>query len=200
MVHVHALLEHRAVLLDRVRGDVAPRVLVAQRGLDPLFHKIATRYTIHGHDHDDNVQLCRIAAWEAIRSHDPACNVPLAAWVAIVADRRLKDAMSRANREKRGGTDPARDLSINGIVPGSTGILFEDILPATDDPARDVAARADLADLLAYLRSRGPLMRTAGLLFLIGCTYEEISQVTGGNAKQIDNALARVRRAVRDAA
>lgn len=169
------------------------------RGLDPLLRKIATRYTIHGHDYDDNVQLCRIAAWDAIRRYDPASGVPLRSWVTIVADRRLKDAMTRANRDKRGGTDPARTLSIHGIVPASEGVFFEDILPATDDPAREVVARTDLTDLLAYLRARGPIMRTAGLLFLIGCTYEEISQVTGGNRKQIDNALARVRRAVRDA-
>lgn len=170
------------------------------RVLDQLLGKIATRYTIHGYDHDDNLQVCRIAAWEAIRRYDPACGVPLRSWVTVVADRRLKDAMTRANRDKRGGTDPARTFSINGAVPGGDGLLFEYLLPADSDPAREAEARAELAALLAYLQTRGPIMRAAGLLFLIGCTYDEIREVTGGDRKQIDNALARVRRALRNAA
>lgn len=169
------------------------------RELEPRLRMIASRYWIDGQDDDDRLQIARVAAWEAMLRYDDGVGVPLRTWCVIVADRRLKDAMTRANRAKRGGSSPVRALSLQAPVPGADDLTFGDALPAGCDSAREVEARAEFEALLRYLRERGPVMRASGLLLLVGCSYDEIAAVTGGHRKQVDNAIQRVKRALREA-
>lgn len=151
----------------------------------PLADRLARRYRFPGEDPDDSVQVARIAAWEALETHDGRS--PLNVWVTIVVQAALVDELRRSTRHGwRTLTDAARSAA--DPETGEQRPLVE-LVADRRDP---YAARETLRLVLAALARLTDLERAALARLLNGEPYSFSSRY--------DNALQRARRKLRAAA
>lgn len=145
---------------------------------DGFIMTVAGSYFVDGFDRDDMLQEGRLAALQAIATHDQA-RLPLATWVGIVVSSKFKDLLTRSRREKR-----------RAVVMQ----LRDDLdAPSTVDQAELLMQLRDIARRMERLT---PLERRAIVAIACGYRYDEL----GLPEKAVDNAAQRGRRKLRDVA
>ena len=149
----------------------APALWMKHRGLATL---ISRGYYIPGSDRDDVEQEALIALWVACKAYSPAEGVPFTSFASIVIKRRLASCLKYASRPSRLALSQAeRDLE-------------------RVQAREEQAGRIELWEIVEASRSLTLLERTAVHRFVVG-TYD-------CRDKQMDNALTRARRKLREAA
>lgn len=154
------------------------------------------RYRLPGQDRQDVLQEARIALLGACRSFDPAGGSAFAVFAVMCVRRKLTTALRLAQAQRHRVLNEAASLD----APLTARAHERDILADTVadrcvgvDP-HEVAVSRQRMRHLSLLPGRLSDIEAAVLAaHLDGCSYAEISAVTGLAGKSVDNALQRAR-------
>lgn len=184
-------ITHRLPGHVRPYGEAAPVLERELRELEPIARGLGRLYVIPGLERCDVEQLARVGLWEALQAYDGTS--PLRAFARLVAERRVRDALTAALREKRTANRTAlHELTLDG----------GELVPAVE-LVREPLGTVERAELRAELRavvdaaaSLTELERRALGHVLDGRPYAARSR---HGSRELDNAAQRARRKLRAA-
>ena len=158
-------------------------------------------YYIAGGDGNDIAQEGMIGLVKAIRSYDPSQGASFSTYAQLCITRQIITAIRGASREKHAPLNEALslDLPVGSAEDGST---LADVIPA--GPASDPELAAVNTEILKVVlqpknASFSKLEHVVIRYMVAGKNCREIADLTGKTAKQIDNAVQRVRAKIRKA-
>lgn len=170
-----------------------------QRNVD-LVEKVSAGFFLPGSDRDDLLQEARYALWDACRCYRPERGVTFRTFASRVIRKQLVSKVIVANRGKhlvltraiREGRNDEGDL-----VP-----ILDLLADLGSDPADVLVAREEFDRVVRVVcDDLSPLERRAVIGFANGLSYAEIEGVhDAASVKQVDNALSRARKKLREAA
>lgn len=151
-------------LVARARaGDERAYAELFHRYQAPLRHAIAAKLTPElGHhlDADDVLQETFLAAFRALDRHEVRGEASFVAWLARIAERKLRDAVRYCRRDKR---TPRAGYFVKALDPApgrpATGEPCHD-----DDPAERLGWRELSRHALRYLAELEPELREVVVL------------------------------------
>ena len=144
----------------------------------------ARPYFLAGGDSEDLIQEALFGLLKAIREFDSGHEARFRTFAEVCIRNRIRSAVTNAARSKH--------APLNESVP------FEPpMLGAGASPEELYISREEEAERLARLEQQlSPLERKVLHLFLLGLSYQEISEQVGRSIKSVDNAVQRIRRKV----
>lgn len=144
----------------------------------------ARPYFLAGGDSEDLIQEAMFCLLKAIREFDPSRDARFKTFAEVCIRNRIRSAVTNAARSKH--------APLNDSVP------FESpMLGVGASPEEQYISREEETELLACLEQRlSPLEHQVLELFLLGLSYQEISEQMGRSIKSVDNAVQRIRRKV----
>ena len=144
----------------------------------------ARPYFLAGGDSEDLIQEALFGLLKAIREFDSGHEARFRTFAEVCIRNRIRSAVTNAARSKH--------APLNESVP------FEPpMLGAGASPEELYISREEEAERLARLEQQlSPLERKVLHLFLLGLSYQEISEQVGRSIKSVDNAVQRIRRPV----
>lgn len=163
-----------------------------------LVRSISRRFYIAGADAEDVAQEGMIGLYNAIRTFDPAKQVPFWHFAAMCIERQIKTAVTASNRRKQ--------TPLNGAVSWETAVNIDEegedlqlyeIIPDHNAPSPEETTvdRSTWNEYLERLTAVLSKMEKKVLdLFLEGLDYKEIAVKLSISEKSADNALQRIRR------
>lgn len=191
--------EDLAVLANQ--GDKTAEEEVITR-YQPLIHKIANKYFIHGGDHDDLVQDGNIAVWEAIKGYDPSRNNDFTKFLSMAIDNRMKVSVRDDNTGKASVLNQASsmDVAANGGDGGDDeGRTLGETLPSKGPSIEDdYLGREGAEKLTNFMRGLPDKEREAIFRLVSGMKPAEIAEDMGVSYKTVENAIMRARNKIRE--
>jgi len=156
---------------------------LAKRYLRPV-RVCARPYFLAGGDSEDLIQEAMFGLLKAIREFDPSHDARFRTFAEVCIRNRIRSAVTNAARSKH--------APLNDSVP------FESpMLGSGASPEELYISREEETERLTRLGERlSPLERRVLDLFLLGLSYQEISEQVGRPIKSVDNAVQRIRRKV----
>ena len=144
----------------------------------------ARPYFLAGGDSEDLIQEAMFGLLKAIREFDPGHDARFKTFAEVCIRNRIRSAVTNAARSKHS--------PLNDSVP------FESLMLGVGvSPEELYISREEEAELLTSLKQRlSPLEGRVLELFLLGLSYQEISEQVGRSIKSVDNAVQRIRRKV----
>ena len=144
----------------------------------------ARPYFLAGGDSEDLIQEAMFGLLKAIREFDPSHEARFKTFAEVCIRNRIRSAVTSAARSKH--------APLNDSVP------FESpMLGAGASPEELYISREEEAERFSRLaRQLSPLERDVLTLFLLGLSYQEISEQVGRPVKSVDNAVQRIRHKV----
>lgn len=144
----------------------------------------ARPYFLAGGDSEDLIQEAMFGLLKAIREFDPRHDARFKTFAEVCIRNRIRSAVTNAARSKH--------APLNDSVPFESPMLGSGASPEELYISREEEAER-LTRLGQYL---SPLEREVLELFLLGLSYQEISEQVGRPIKSVDNAVQRIRRKV----
>lgn len=144
----------------------------------------ARPYFLAGGDSEDLIQEAMFGLLKAIREFDPKHDTRFKTFAEVCIRNRIRSAVTNAARSKH--------APLNDSVP------FESpMLGSGASPEELYISREEEAERLTRLGERLSSLECEVLkLFLLGLSYQEISEQVGRSIKSVDNAVQRIRRKV----
>lgn len=144
----------------------------------------ARPYFLAGGDSEDLIQEAMFGLLKAIREFDPKHDARFKTFAEVCIRNRIRSAVTNAARSKH--------APLNDSVP------FESpMLGSGASPEELYIIREEEAERLTRLGERLSSLECEVLkLFLLGLSYQEISEQVGRSIKSVDNAVQRIRRKV----
>lgn len=144
----------------------------------------ARPYFLAGGDSEDLIQEAMFGLLKAIREFDPSHDARFKTFAEVCIRNRIRSAVANAARSKH--------APLNESVP------FEPpMLGINASPEELYISREEETERLMRLeRQLSSLERKVLSLFLLGLSYQEISEQVGRSTKSVDNAVQRIRRKV----
>ena len=144
----------------------------------------ARPYFLAGGDSEDLIQEAMFGLLKAIREFDPSRDARFKTFAEVCIRNRIRSAVTNASRSKH--------APLNDSVP------FESpMLGVGASPEEQYISREEETELLACLEQQLSNLEHRVLdLFLLGLSYQEISEQVGRSIKSVDNAVQRIRRKV----
>ncbi len=144
----------------------------------------ARPYFLAGGDSEDLIQEAMFGLLKAIREFDPGRDARFKTFAEVCIRNRIRSAVTNAARSKH--------APLNDSVP------FESpMLGVGASPEEQYISREEETELLTCLEQQlSPLEHRVLDFFLLGLSYQEISEQVGRSIKSVDNAVQRIRRKV----
>ncbi len=144
----------------------------------------ARPYFLAGGDSEDLIQEAMFGLLKAIREFDPSHDTQFKTFAEVCIRNRIRSAVTNAARSKH--------APLNDSVP------FESpMLGAEASPEELYISREEETERMVRLRQQlSPLECKVLRFFLLGLSYQEISEQVGRSIKSVDNAVQRIRRKV----
>lgn len=144
----------------------------------------ARPYFLAGGDSEDLIQEAMFGLLKAIREFDPGHDTKFKTFAEVCIRNRIRSAVTNASRSK--------------YAPLNDSVPFESpMLGSGASPEELFISREEEAERLTWLgRQLSPLEREVLERFLLGLSYQEISEQVGRPIKSVDNAVQRIRRKV----
>lgn len=144
----------------------------------------ARPYFLAGGDSEDLIQEAMFGLLKAIREFDSSHDVRFKTFAEVCIRNRIRSAVTSAARDKY--------APLNDSVPFDSPMLGSGA-----SPEELYISREEETERLSRLDERlSPLERKVLALFLLGLSYQEISEQVGRSTKSVDNAVQRIRRKV----
>ena len=144
----------------------------------------ARPYFLAGGDSEDLIQEAMFGLLKAIREFDSSRDVRFKTFAEVCIRNRIRSAVTNAARNKY--------APLNDSVPFDSPMLGVGV-----SLEEQYISREEKTELLACLKQRlSPLEHRVLDLFLLGLSYQEISEQVGRSIKSVDNAVQRIRRKV----
>lgn len=144
----------------------------------------ARPYFLAGGDSEDLIQEAMFGLLKAIREFDPGRDARFKTFAEVCIRNRIRSAVTNAARSKH--------APLNDSVPFEPPMLGAGI-----SLEEQYISREEESELLASLEQRlSQLERRVLVFFLLGLSYQEISEQVGRSVKSVDNAVQRIRRKV----
>lgn len=144
----------------------------------------ARPYFLVGGDSEDLIQEAMFGLLKAIREFEPNRDTRFRTFAEICIRNRIRSAVTNAARNKH--------APLNDSVPFETPMLGSEA-----SPEELYISREEETERLTRLgRQLSPLEREVLTRFLLGLSYQEISEQVGRPVKSVDNAVQRIRRKV----
>lgn len=144
----------------------------------------ARPYFLAGGDSEDLIQEAMFGLLKAIREFDPGRDARFKTFAEVCIRNRIRSAVTNAARSKH--------APLNDSVPFEPPMLGAGI-----SLEEQYISREEESELLASLEQRlSQLERKVLVFFLLGLSYQEISEQVGRSVKSVDNAVQRIRRKV----
>lgn len=144
----------------------------------------ARPYFLAGGDSEDLIQEAMFGLLKAIREFEPNRDTRFRTFAEICIRNRIRSAVTNAARNKH--------APLNDSVPFETPMLGSEA-----SPEELYISREEETERLTRLgRQLSPLEREVLTRFLLGLSYQEISEQVGRPVKSVDNAVQRIRRKV----
>jgi len=149
-----------------------------------LVRVCARPYFLAGGDSEDLIQEATFGLLKAIREFDPGHDARFKTFAEVCIRNRIRSAVTNAARSKH--------APLNDSVPFESPMLgFE------ASPEELYISREEESERLTRLDQQLSLLERRVLdLFLLGLSYQEISEQVGRSTKSVDNAIQRIRRKV----
>lgn len=142
----------------------------------------ARPYFLAGGDSEDLIQEAMFGLLKAIREFEPNRDTRFRTFAEICIRNRIRSAVTNAARNKH--------APLNDSVPFETPMLGSEA-----SPEELYISREEETERLTRLgRQLSPLEREVLTRFLLGLSYQEISEQVGRPVKSVDNAVQRIRR------
>lgn len=171
------------------------------REFEPMLQAIAGRYFAPGVDHEDLLQEARIGAWAGLRDFRPGQGASLRTFVSFCAERMVQTAVIAARRRKHEHLNDAASLDAPVREDGDN---LGDLLGSDADPLAQISLRDELRSIVDRLNDVELLTEVERAAIvgieLEGRSYDEIREPLRASRKQIDNAVQRARRKLREPA
>lgn len=146
----------------------------------------ARPYFLAGGDSEDLIQEAMFGLLKAIREFDPGRDARFKTFAEVCIRNRIRSAITNATRSKY--------APLNDSVPFEPPMLGVGL-----SLEEQYISREEDAELLANLEQRlSQLERKVLVFFLLGLSYQEISEQVGRSIKSVDNAVQRIRRKIAD--
>lgn len=144
----------------------------------------ARPYFLAGGDSEDLIQEAMFGLLKAIREFDPGHDAKFKTFAEVCIRNRIRSAVTNASRSKH--------APLNDSVP------FESpMLGSGASPEELFISREEETERLTRLGQQlSSLEHEVLKLFLLGLSYQEISEQVGRPIKSVDNAVQRIRRKV----
>jgi len=144
----------------------------------------ARPYFLAGGDSEDLIQEAMFGLLKAIREFDPSRDARFRTFAEVCIRNRIRSAVTNAARSKH--------APLNDSVPFESPMLGVGV-----SPEEQYISREEETELLTCLKQQlSPLEHRVLELFLLGLSYQEISEQVGRSIKSVDNAVQRIRRKV----
>lgn len=144
----------------------------------------ARPYFLAGGDSEDLIQEAMFGLLKAIREFEPSHDARFGTFAEVCIRNRIRSAVTSAARSKH--------APLNDSIPFETPMLGSDA-----SPEELYISREEETERLARLgRQLSALEREVLTRFLLGLSYQEISEQVGRPIKSVDNAVQRIRRKV----
>ncbi len=144
----------------------------------------ARPYFLAGGDSEDLIQEAMFGLLKAIREFDSRHDARFKTFAEVCIRNRIRSAVTNAARSKH--------APLNDSVPFEPPMLGSGV-----SPEELYISREEEAERLTRLGQQlSPLERKVLELFLLGLSYQEISEQVGRPIKSVDNAVQRIRRKV----
>lgn len=163
---------------------------------EPEIRKIACKYFLPRADYEDLLQEGRIAIFKAVKSYNPASNIPFLHFLRMVIKRKLIDSLRAYNRQKHLNLNMAYSLN-NTITDDQEESFLNTIRTVEDqDPEAMIISLDETRYFLQELtRQFSSLeLNVFRYYFLAGMKQREMTQELGMSPKSLDNAIQRIRR------
>lgn len=184
-----------AALILRARGgdELAFRRL-RDRYEDIVRRSLSRYFPPAGMQWDDLRQEAAFGFFKAVRDYKPG-ESSFRSFASLCIERQLITAVKLGNRVKQQVLNESR--SMDATIPGSEGrVTLGETIPAPEreQPEQVVGQRGEIRALVGGVRQLSEMEREAAVGVAEGRSYNEISDRTGLNHKQIDNAHQRSQR------
>lgn len=144
----------------------------------------ARPYFLAGGDSEDLIQEAMFGLLKAIREFDSGHDARFKTFAEVCIRNRIRSAVTNAARSKH--------APLNDSVPFDSPMLGSEA-----SPEELYISKEEEAERLTLLGQRlSPLEREVLERFLLGLSYQEISEQVGRPIKSVDNAVQRIRRKV----
>lgn len=144
----------------------------------------ARPYFLTGGDSEDLIQEAMFGLLKAIREFNPSRDTRFKTFAEVCIRNCIRSAVTNAARNKHS--------PLNDSIPFESPMLGVNV-----SPEELYISREEEAERLVRLgRQLSPLERKVLRLFLLGLSYQEISEQVGRPIKSVDNAVQRIRRKV----
>lgn len=181
-----SLGDEKLVRLAREENEDAFVLLVTR--CMPMLQRLSKKYSSAQLESEDLLQEGLMALLSAVRIFREGEGVPFRSYAYACARNRMISALRQV------GGDSREELSLDSE---------EHRMPVSDsdDPARLLLQREELADLCLRLRTvLTPVEYRVLMLYLGSYSYREIARKLNIETKAVDNALQRMRRKLANAA
>lgn len=163
---------------------------------EPEIRKIACKYFLPRADYEDLLQEGRIAIFKAVKSYNPASNIPFLHFLRMVIKRKLIDSLRAYNRQKHLNLNMA--YSLNNTITDDQEESFLNTIRTVEgqDPEAMIISLDETRYFLQELtRQFSSLeLNVFRYYFLAGMKQREMTQELGMSPKSLDNAIQRIRR------
>lgn len=144
----------------------------------------ARPYFLAGGDSEDLIQEAMFGLLKAIREFEPSRDARFKTFAEVCIRNRICSAVASAARSKH--------APLNDSIPFETPMMGSEA-----SPEELYISREEETELLTRLDEQlSSLEREVLTRFLLGLSYQEISEQVGRPVKSVDNAVQRIRRKV----
>jgi len=174
-------------------GDVRAGETLTRRYAG-LVESCAHPYYIEGAENADLIQEGMVGLLSAIREFDESQGIPFKAYAQLCIRRRIFSAIRAAARLKHAPLN--RGVSLEETESNqSRESNTRFVLDQRRTPEEQVLAKESEREFFqSFSRHLSPFEQEVLHLYLDGCSYRVMAEMTGRNEKAVDNAVQRIRR------
>lgn len=159
------------------------------------FKGMAKKYYIPGGDAQDVIQIARIGLYEGIKTFNKEKNTNPKAFLKLCAERNLKDTLKALNRDKSKTLNVA--ISIDEPIKNLKG--GEKTLAEIMPDSFSVESFIEDKDFEKYINNNiyqnmSKLQNDTFNLYMKDFSINQISEMLGLTAKQVDNAIQKAKK------
>lgn len=157
-------------------------------------------YFMMGAEKEDLIQEGMIGLVKAYNSYDPSRGASFGTYADICVNRQMISAVQSASRQKNQPLNSAVYLDSRVNDQEDSPTVGETLLAGADASPEDQVLYSELLELLANPPEAvfSPLEQSVLKLLVNGQKYKEIAENLGKSPKQIDNAIQRIRKKIRN--
>ncbi len=166
--------------------------------IDIVIKKYAFSGMKYGFEYKDLYQEALVGFSDALNSYKDDKNTSMATFITLCVDRKLQNAIRKANRVKNQVL--LESLSLDHIYE-QYEIPLKDIISdnSTHDPLVNITKDEAFDELLLFIeKSLSSSEYEVYKLLISGLDYQEIAKVLNKQPKQIDNAIQRIKGKIKE--